>query len=109
MLMIFLINSLKQPRKNRIAGRQFYFKIIHTNQMYVSILRMEVSVYDTCTQYFLMHCSKGVSICSELGLLFLSARLYKKGHRTVSRWIALLSICALAAEFILAIVLRREK
>ena len=52
---------------------------------------------------------KGVSICSVLGLLFLSARLYKKGHRIGSRWIALLSICALVAEFILAIVLRREK
>ena len=58
---------------------------------------------------FLCIAVRGVSICSELGLLFLSARRYKKGHLTVSRWIALLSICALAAEFVLAIVLRREK
>lgn len=59
--------------------------------------------------FFFCIAVKGVSICSELGLLFLSARLYKKGHQTVSIWIALLSICALVAEFILAIVLRREK
>ena len=58
---------------------------------------------------FLCIAVRGVSICSELGLLFLSTRLYKKGHRTVSRWIALLSICALTAELILTIVLRRGK
>jgi len=58
---------------------------------------------------FLCIAVKGVSICSELGLLFLSARLYKKGHRTVSKLIALLAICALVAELILAIILRRRK
>ena len=77
--------------------------------MYVSILRMEVSVYDICTQYFLMHCSKRSLHLLRARASFLSARLYKKGHLTVSRWIALLSICALVAEFVLAIVLRREK